>query len=159
MKRYFVVVLLVVLSLGTSRRLSAQSNPSVGNWKLNVAKSTYSPGPAPKSTSAKIEAAGDGVKNTTEGVAADGSRIAYSYTGNYDGKPLHIAGTGPNGSDTITLKRVDQYTFESTMTKAGKIVETTRTVYSKDGKLRTITAKGTSESGKAMNNVTVYERQ
>jgi hypothetical protein len=38
-------------------------------------------------------------------------------------------------------------------------VETTRTVYSKDGKLRTITAKGTSESGKAMNNVTVYERQ
>jgi hypothetical protein len=159
MNRYFLVVLLAVLTAGASDRLNAQSNPSVGNWKLNVAKSTYNPGPPPKSQSSRIESVGEGVKNTTEGVAAEGSRIFYSYTANYDGKAAAITGAGPNGSDSIVLKRVDANTFESTLTKGGKVVETTRTVYSKDGKLRTITAKGTTESGKQMNNVSVYERQ
>jgi hypothetical protein len=36
----------------------AQSDPQVGVWKLNLAKSKYSPGPAPKSGTVKIEAAG-----------------------------------------------------------------------------------------------------
>jgi hypothetical protein len=159
MNRNFMVIVLAMLTAGASGLLNAQSNPSLGNWKLNVTKSTYNPGPPPKSQTAKIEAAGSGVKNTTEGVAADGSRIYYSYTANYDGKAAPITGAGPNGSDSIMLKRVDASTFESTLTKAGKVVETTQTVYSKDGKLRTITAKGTTESGKQMNNVSVYERQ
>ena len=40
----------------------AQSDPQVGVWKLNVAKSTYSPGPGPKSGTTTIEAAGAGTK-------------------------------------------------------------------------------------------------
>lgn len=159
MKRYFVLATLVTLFLCASGTLSAQSNPSIGTWKLNVEKSKYSPGPAAKSQTAKIETAGNGVRNTTEGVAADGSRVFYSYTANYDGKTYPITGSGPNGSDAIMIKRVDANTFESTLTKGGKVVETTRTVYSNDGKLRTITAEGTTTSGQKMKNVTIYERQ
>ena len=40
----------------------AQSDPQVGLWRLNVAKSTYSPGPVPKSGTTRIEAAGAGAK-------------------------------------------------------------------------------------------------
>jgi hypothetical protein len=40
---------------------------------LNVAKSTYSPGPLPKSLTVKFEAAGDDIKSTADGVTADGS--------------------------------------------------------------------------------------
>ena len=141
--------------------LVAQSNPMIGTWKLNLAKSKYTPGPAPQSQTATIVAAGDGIKNVTKGVAADGSVIAYEYTAStLDGKEYPVTGPGaPSGGDSIAVKRVDAYTMESTMKKAGKVVQTNRVVYSKDGKLRTITAKGTGKDGKPMNSVAVYERQ
>jgi hypothetical protein len=160
MKRLLLVAAVVALSLVCSGVLSAQVNPAIGTWKLSLAKSKYSPGPPPKSQTVKNEAAGNGMKSTTEGTAGDGSPIAYSYTVTYDGKDYPETGTGtPNGADTIATKRIDANTFESTLKKAGKVVLTTRTVYSNDGKLRTITSKGTNQSGQATNNVTVYEKQ
>ena len=159
-----MTVLAAVVSLSGQ---AAQSNTTVGTWKLNLAKSKYNPGPPPKSQTTTIEAVGNGVKNTTEGVAADGSRVAYSWTVNYDGKDNAYTGVGgvgtpvgtPNGADTIAVKRIDAYTTESTQKKAGKVVNTSRTVISKDGKTRTITSKGTNASGQPTNNVTVYDRQ
>jgi hypothetical protein len=141
--------------------LVAQSNPQIGTWKLNPAKSKYTPGPAPKSQTATVEAAGDGIKNVTKGVAADGSAIDYGYTAtSLDGKDYPLTGSAPpSGGDTIAVKRVDTYTFTSTIKKAGKPVQTTTVAYSKDGKLRTITTKGTTKSGQPMSSVAVYERQ
>jgi len=58
----FALVLMSVLAL-TAVVIAADNN--VGTWKLNLAKSTYSPGPAPKSQTLTIEAWGeDGVKYT-----------------------------------------------------------------------------------------------
>jgi hypothetical protein len=53
--------------------LAQAADPQVGTWKLNVAKSTYSPGPAPKSGTSKIEAAGAGTKVVVDQVLADGT--------------------------------------------------------------------------------------
>ncbi len=158
MKRAFTCAAVVVLSM---TGLLAQSNPMVGTWKLNVAKSKFTPGPAPKSQTATIEAAGDGIKNVTKGTAADGSAIAYGYTASsLDGKDYPITGPGaPGGGDTIAVKRIDAYTFESTIKKAGKVVQTIKVVYSKDGKSRTITGKGVDKSGQPTSLVAVYERQ
>ena len=58
-----VAAILGVVLAGTAL---AQSNNEVGVWKLNVAKSKYSPGPAPTSATTKIEAAGAGVKTTVD---------------------------------------------------------------------------------------------
>jgi hypothetical protein len=60
---------------------------------------------------------------------------------------------------SIALNRIDAYTVEATLKKAGRIVLTNRVVYSKDGKLRTITGKGTNANGQPTTNVVVYERQ
>jgi hypothetical protein len=60
----FALALISVLAL-TAVVFAADNN--VGTWKLNLAKSKYSPGPAPKSQTLKIEAWGeDGVKYTAE---------------------------------------------------------------------------------------------
>jgi len=62
------LVLLSVLAL-TAVVIAADNN--VGTWKLNLAKSAYRPGPAPKSQTLTIEAWGeDGVKYTADGVGA-----------------------------------------------------------------------------------------
>lgn len=159
---YVVIPFLVALiSAAVPHAGFAQSDPRIGTWKLNLAKSKYDPGPPPKSQTTKFEAAANGaVKDITEGIAADGSRVAYSWTAKNDGKDYPEIGVGtPNGADTIAIKRIDEYTFESIQKKAGKVVLTNRTVYSKDGKLRTITGKGTNTSGQPTNNVVVYDRQ
>ena len=46
-------------------------DPLVGTWKLDVAKSTYKPGPAPKSATVVIDAAGKGIKVAVDAVMAE----------------------------------------------------------------------------------------
>jgi hypothetical protein len=156
-----VVGVTAVSHVGSAQGTDGKSNPAIGTWKLNLAKSKYNPGPPPQSQTTTIEAWGNGgIKTSVEGVRADGSRIAYSYTTNYDGKDYPYTGVGtPNGADTIALKRIDAFTVDSTEKKGAKVVATTRALYSKDGKLRTITSKGTNAAGQPTNNVLVFDRQ
>ena len=137
--------------------VSAQTNSEIGTWKLNVAKSTFSPGPAPKSITGVLAAAGQGVKFSIESVSADGSKSASAYTANYDGKDVPF--TGNPAIDTTSLKRINATTVEETRKKGSKVVRTLTRVVSADGKLFTATVKGTNDQGQAINNVEVYEKQ
>ena len=160
MKRLLTFVTVVVLTVVASGLLLAQSNPDVGTWKLNTAKSKYVNTPAPKNTTATVTTQGEGVKVSVEGVAGNGSRVAYSYTNNYDGKDSAISGVGaPGGEDTIAFKRVNANTTTSTAKKAGKLIRTSKYVVSKDGKVRTITTKGTDDQGKPISATTVWDKQ
>jgi hypothetical protein len=147
----------VVIASALAFTVSAQAGSEIGTWKLNVAKSKYSPGPAPKSQTVTFAAAGQGIKVTTEGVAADGSKTAQSYTANYDGKDVVL--TGSATSDHVSLKRINATTVERTDKKAGKVVQTITRVVSADGKTMTITTKGTNAQGQAVHNVGVYDKQ
>lgn len=138
--------------------LSAQtSDPLIGSWKLNVAKSRFSPGPPPKSGTIKYEPTGQGIEVTTDGVNAEGVHTATHYTANWDGKDYPILGS--QTADTVSLKRIDRYTTERTDKKSGKVVATLRRGVSQDGKTMTITTKGTNAQGQAVNTVVVYEKQ
>ena len=160
MKRILLFVNVVVLAFLAPGVTRAQSNPFAGTWKLNVAKSKYTPGPGPQSQTRTIEVQGDGIKVSNEGMAADGSRVSYSYSAKYDGKDNPISGTGvPNGADTIAIKRVDANTTEVTLKKAGKVAITARNAVSKDGKVTTVTAKGMDAKGKPTSNAQVWDRQ
>jgi hypothetical protein len=163
MKRVFITIAVVVaLALAGSSLLLAQGNTEVwaGTWKLNPAKSKFTGIPAPKSETRTVEAQGRALKFTFEGIAADGSRIAYSFTSDLDGKPVPESGSGTtNGSEMITIKLIDSNTTTSTATRAGKVVATNQTVVSKDGKTTTITAKGTSVNGQPTSTVTVWDKQ
>src|SRR5262249_13844902 len=141
--------------------LLAQSNPFVGTWKFNPAKSTYGPGQAPpKSLTRTVVAQGKGAKYAFEGIAPDGSKISYNFSTNYDGKDSPIAGTGqPNGADTVAITRVDTNTLKSVLKKAGKEVATTLTTVSKDGKTLTQESKGVDAAGKPRNVTSVYDKQ
>ena len=133
------------------------ADPIVGTWKLSVDKSKYSPGPAPKSMTLKIEAAGKGVHLTSEGVGADDKPTATEYTANYDGKDYPLKGSPV--ADTVSLKRINARTVRRTDKKDGKVVQTLTRVMDKDGKTFTVTTKGKNAKGEAVHNVTVFEKQ
>ena len=148
------VVLVAVLAF-TVIAWGADSN--VGTWKLNLAKSTFSPGPAPKSVTLTIEAHDGGIKYTAHGETADGSPIHIEFTAKYDGKDNPA--TGSPEYNSIALKRIDAHTTESTTKRDGTVMDTSRVVVSKDGKTGTVTSKGKNAAGQDVNNVAVYDKQ
>ena len=147
----------VILVAGLSILSAQGADPRVGTWHLNVAKSKYSPGPAPKSQMLKIEAAGKGEKVTSETVSATGDKTVTRYTADFDGKPHPLKGSAM--ADMVALKRVDSHTTERVDSKGGKTVTTYHRVVSKDGKTMTVTTKGTNAQGQATTNVVVFEKQ
>jgi hypothetical protein len=135
----------------------AQSAPSeAGNWKMNVAQSKFSPGPAAKSSTVTISTAGQGVKVVVDGVGPDATKVHWEYTANFDGKPSPVTGN-PDG-DTVSVKRVNANTVESSYTLKGKPTMVVRRVLSADGKTLTVTQTGTNGQGQKINNVLVFEK-
>lgn len=136
----------------------AQSDPQVGVWTLNVAKSKYSPGPAPKSATTKIDAAGAGTKVIVDQALADGTMRHWEFTANYDGKDSPVTGNNPD-ADMVARTRINATTVQTISKKGGKVTTTQTSAVSSDGKTRTVTTKGVNASGQQVNNVAVYEKQ
>ena len=147
-------LLLVALVLNVS---AAPADEHSGTWKMNPAKSNYSPGPAPKSITVKIVSDADNMKLTSDGIDAAGKPTHVEYTAKFDGKDYPITGI-PN-ADTIALERLDASTIRSTTKKGDQVVMTVTSVISKDGKTRTATFKGKNAEGLDVNNVVVYDKQ
>ena len=147
-------LLLVALALNVT---AAAADQHSGTWKMNPDKSKYSPGPAPKSITVKIESDADNIKLSSDGIDAAGNPTHVEYTAKYDGKDYPITGV-PN-ADTIALERPDASTIRSTLKKGGQVVMTVTSVISKDGKTRTSTFKGKNAEGQDINNVVVYDKQ
>lgn len=144
-----------VLAIGSGTALAADA--VVGTWKLNLAKSTFSPGPAPKSQSRTYVESAQGMTVTVKTTAADGKESTTTIVFKDDGKSYPASGN-PD-FDAISAKRVDALTLNSTQTKAGATVGTALRSVSKDGKTLTFTQKGTHADGGKFEDVSVYDKQ
>ncbi len=151
---FTTTLLLVALVLAAT---AAAADQHSGTWKMNPDKSKYNPGPAPKSATVKIEADENGIKINAEATNADGSALHVQYDAKFDGKDYPVTGV-PN-ADTVSVKRIDANTIESTLKKGGQVVTTVTSTVSKDGKTRTSTFKGKDAQGHDVNNVVVYDKQ
>jgi hypothetical protein len=139
--------------------LSAQSQESLfGTWKMDVAKSKYSPGPVPKSNIAKWEAFQGGVKLTSDVVPAKGETQHWEVSGKFDGKDNPVKGNNPD-ADTAAFSKIDARTYEVVQKKGGKTTLTARIVVAADGKTRVTTVSGSDAQGQTVNNSMFYEKQ
>ena len=148
---------LVALAITTVAAFAADN--TIGTWKLDVAKSKYTPAPMPiKSLTVTREASDGGVKHTTKGERADGTAINASYTAKYDGKDVQVSGNSQY--DTIAIKQLNANTLTDDRKKTGGPYKATgRTVVSNGGKTMTTTTKGTNADGKEFTQVLVFDKQ
>jgi uncharacterized ParB-like nuclease family protein len=144
-----------ILAIVTGTALAA--DPVVGTWKLNVAKSTFSPGPAPKSQTRSYAESAQGMTLTVKTIAADGKESTTTLTFKVDGKPYPASGN-PD-FDSVAVTRVDALTVHSIQTKAGANVGAAVRTVSKDGKTLTFAQKGTHATGQKYDDISVYDRQ
>ena len=139
---------IVAVTLPTVELVGQATDPIIGTWELNLTKSKFTPGPGPKSETRTYVAAGPDIKATSKGIGADGKPTATQWTVNYDGKDRPEIGN-PD-ADALSLKRIDAYTTEFSEKRASKVVLTGARVISRDGKVMTITSKGTDAKGQAV---------
>lgn len=154
MKRTVILLTLAVLFVGVTVCLA--DNPHMGTWKLNEAKSKFTPG-ATKNNTVVYEAAGDSVKVTVDGVDGDGNPSHNEWTGKFDGK--FYAVTGDPTSDMRSYRKINNHTLALTGKKGGKITLTGRIVVTANGRTRTVTTNGTDSKGKRFSNRAVYDKQ
>lgn len=153
-----LVVVGVALVSALSFATTASAQDPVGVWKVNLAKSKYSPGPAPKSsTIATTAVAGGGYKSVTETVPATGAPVKAEVTWAFDGKPHPVTGNPNATSQTYTKGDARNYTVASTV--GGKATVTSKVTLAADGKSRTVAQAGTDAQGRAVNNMIFYDKQ
>ena len=156
-KNLLMVSLAACCAIVLSSSVAQAAENWLGTWKLDAAKSKYSPGPAPKSLTLKWEATPDGIKFTGDGVNADGKPARSMYVTKYDGKDVPYEGN-PD-ADMAAPRKIDDNSYDNTWKKGGKPTIMAKVVVSADGKTMTITQTGTNAKGEAVNNLIVYNKQ
>ena len=154
--KHFLLVSTFALAIGSA--FAAAQRPSVmpGEWTLDVSKSSFSPGPAPKSQHAVLTAIPNGIRPSADRIEADGTRVHFEWNGTFDSKDQPVL--GDPARDHVSVKKIDDYTIEVTNKKDGKVTTVLRAVYAKDGKSRTETTTGTNGQGKPVKNVTYWTK-
>ena len=150
-----LIVATVLVAIAGAVALAQSSDPQVGTWKLDAAKSK---GTMFTGGTVTVEPAGQGFKTSVDLVGQGGTPSKWSFTAQPDGKDNPITGETPFGN-TLSMTRVDPMTLKVTIKQDGKVTLMQTVTVSEDGKTRTITSKGTSLKGQAIDSMTHYERQ
>jgi hypothetical protein len=156
MRKPILVIMTAILVLALAT-VAMAADPHVGTWKLNVAKSKFSPGTAPKSGTLKMDVQDNGLKVVSDGVDAEGKASHSEFAAKYDGKDYPV--TGDPDVDTVSLTKIDANTVDYVQKKDGKEVQRGRTVISRDGKTWTLPYKAKDAQGRNVNNIEIFDRQ
>jgi hypothetical protein len=154
-----ISVLVVLCFVVAASAVAAQGESRVGTWELNLAKSSFTPGPAPRKQTLIFKAAGPHWMALVQGIDASGRPLNPDMNNlaiNFDGRD-HATETADY--DTTAWKRISVDKYEVIRKKGGKVVVISTNVVSKDGKTMTITTKGVNADGQSIHNVRVYDKQ
>ena len=148
------LVLLPLWSTRADGQKQAPADAVIGTWRLDVSKSKFTPGPGPKSETRVYRDTGNGIAAVITRTHGDGRVETIEYGANQD-SVNHVIGTPDY--DSVTLKRIDAYTSEATLSHAGKTFGTARRVIADDGRTMTITFR--QDGDRPITNVSVYVKQ
>ena len=149
----FTATLLVAVALSVT---SAAADQHSGTWKMNPAKSKYSPGPAAKNLALTVEADENSVKIDSQGTDGEGNPTHVQYDAKFDGKDYPV--TGDPESDARSYRKIDDRTMEFLVKKGGKVMASGKIVVAPDGKSRTVTTTGMGPKGKKFHSTAVYDK-
>jgi hypothetical protein len=149
-----MVAMAVALSFGAATACFA-ANAHVGTWKANTAKSKFAPGMGKTSTVQYAEKK-DQLQVTVDGVGEDGKKTHGVWMGKVDGKAYKV--NGNLAWDMMAYKMVDDWSYDITAMKDGKLSWRGRSTVAKDGKSRTLNMSGTGADGKKFKAKVVYDK-
>ena len=132
-------------------------DPIVGIWKLNVAKSKFSPG-AELTAGTRIYTETNGTYTLEQKLTGKDGKQTLVRVDYRDGEDLKQQ-TSVGGADTTHAKKIDANTWDFELKKDGKVVGHVHRVISADGKTLTVHNTGRSLTSRGGNETLVFERQ
>jgi hypothetical protein len=151
--RAFVVL---VAALAYPAVSSAQNEPFLGTWELNLAKSSITRG-APPRIETVVNISEPGGFRSMLAVVNERATSVEIHHYNFDGGFHQTEGSDPR---ELSFKRIDRNRIEQETRRNGQITVTRRIAISSDGRTMTFTASGTTGGGqKYTNDTRVYEKQ
>jgi hypothetical protein len=160
-----VVLSIMILALVLTMAVAAMAaDPLIGTWKLNAAKSNFSPdflalekAAAPKESTLVIrELDADQIEITETGTRTDSSAFSNRFT-----QPKRGGAVKSNLPEGISFIHtvINQNETIGTILQNGKQIQVIHWVVSKDGKTLIDTRRRTDTQGKPMEHVIVYDKQ
>jgi len=159
MRQIIRVVVTVVAVMAVAFTAAAQSSdPLFGTWKLNLAKSTYDPGPPPKTPSTvKFEPWEGGIKRTFDSVDAQGKPTHQEGTYKLDGKDYPVKGAAVANTTRAYTKVSNHLEYVNKVN--GKVTDAASYMVSQDGKTLAAMHKGTNAQGQTTYTLQIFDRQ
>jgi hypothetical protein len=150
-----IIPCLVILAVALALPCSSEAQATLfGTWNLNLAKSTYNPGPAPyKSGTCRIEPSEKGFRVTYNLIGLRGGVTHIEWYGRLDGKDYALEGVDEVLTNAYT--KVDDQNYQVVLKVDGQVAATARITVSLD--LKTITTITTT--GQNVSSVTVYDKR
>jgi len=127
----------------------------LGTWVLDLKRSTFQPGPAPRGQVRSYQQEHEGIKAQIKTVQPDGNEVVIEYVASYNDVVALVTGAG--GLDAVKMRKIDANTAEETLMSGGNPVGMARRVISPDGKTRTIALTRTAPT--PVKNVEVYVKE
>jgi len=128
-------------------------------WK-KAADSTISMGEADSTfniETVRTEAIQGGLRFVLDAVDSEGKTVRSEFAVRYDGKDYPV--TGLPDADTVYLKRIDDYAFDCSYKKNGKVTKNERIIVSKDGRRATVFKKENDLNPMDFTIVSVWDKQ
>jgi hypothetical protein len=135
---------------------ASTADPVLGVWKLNLSRSRFNPGPAPRSQTRSYIQTPNGIQVTIRSVDLKGRSATIEFPEKYDGKDYAVQGS--DVADALAMVRINDYMAEATMKHGGTVVATARRLITDEGKTLVISFKQFS-TDQPVDNELVYERQ
>jgi hypothetical protein len=133
------------------------TDPILGTWKLNLARSTFAGIPAYKSQIRIYSRSGPDITLKMTTVSAEGKETTTRATYKLNGKDYPSMGN-PD-FDSLSGEQIDTSTVEFTLKRAGKPIGKIRRAVSKDGQILTINYVITNAAGIQTAALTVFDKQ
>ena len=131
--------------------------PFLGTWKLTKCEPARPDLPHPVSGITTSTQEDDGIHLNNEGTWSDGRAVKMSIVYQMDGGWYPVAGSLV--ADSVSVRRLDELSFEAKLRKGGADVGTQITTVSADGRTLTAQVQLVGPSGSAIGWKTTSERQ
>jgi hypothetical protein len=152
MRKVLTLILLGAMFVAGS---ALAADPVVGTWQLNVAKSKFNPGPAPKAMTRVYTESGGLYTLDQKVTSADGKES--SMQSHYRKGKGELQDGRPD-VDSIYAKRIDANTWDFKLKKDGKVVGNVHRVVQHDGKSMVVHNTG-KRDGVKYDDVLLFEKQ
>ena len=141
MKRFCQFQALLLCFLTAVIGFSMQGSEKwLGTWKMNPARSKFSPGPPDREWTLQFDKTAEGIKLTSSGINGQGEKRTYSFLSRFDG--TEVPWLGNPSVDACAPLRMNDNVYVNIAKKGGKLLQTVRVEVSQDGKTLTVIQTG-----------------